>query len=91
MSLYEFGLYATGVCLGYWFGKKEGIKIMMPTLNQYKRDLNTKSLRLINYNKFIEYKGLGEEYKNYKPIIFNDKLDKDICLNLDIVDSSNDR
>lgn len=63
MGLSEFSFYLFGFGLGYVIGKNSGIKEVIHRFNTYKKKLATEKEKTNNYHKFINLKGLEEEYK----------------------------
>ena len=85
MGLGEFSFYLLGLSLGYAIGKSHGINETTPRLYRYKRNLEDEKQKISKYNKFIESKGLTEEYKFFNNNItinddINSKIFKNNCL-----------
>ena len=77
MGIYHFSFYLMGLSLGYAIGKSHGINETTPRLYRYKRNLEDEK-KISKYNKFIESKGLTEEYKFFNNnITINDKITSD--------------
>jgi len=86
MGLREFGFYLMGLGLGYAIGKDSETKEVIPRLNVYKRNLAIEKQKTNNYYKFINSKGLEEEYKFFNQ---NNIIDNNISLDMNY--SSNNK
>jgi len=65
MSKSDFGFYSIGILIGYIICDMDKKKISYQ-ITKYKNESNTRLTQLNNYKKFIKYKELDDEYKNFK-------------------------
>lgn len=71
MGKSETCFYLLGLGLGYWIGHNNNDKMDFYERNRYNRIIEIKSNKINNYNKFIKYNRLEQEYKSYNQNTIN--------------------